>query len=147
MQTRIQKDDLIICAELSRLGRNLFMIMEILNICMTKECRVWTIKDNYRLGEDIQSKVLAFAFGLSAEIERNLISQRTKEALARKKAEGVILGRPKGKKNAHDKYKLSGKENLIRELLQVGVSKRKIAKICKVDRNTLSRFINDRLDA
>lgn len=82
---RIQKDDLIICAELSRLGRNLFMIMEILNICMTKECRVWTIKDNYRLGEDIQSKVLAFAFGLSAEIERNLISQRTKEALARKK--------------------------------------------------------------
>lgn len=97
---RIQKDDLIICAELSRLGRNLFMIMEILNICMTKECRVWTIKDNYRLGEDIQSKVLAFAFGLSAEIERNLISQRTKEALARKKAEGVILGRPKGKKNA-----------------------------------------------
>ena len=57
--------------------------MEILNICMTKECRVWTIKDNYRLGDDIQSKVLAFAFGLSAEIERNLISQRTKEALAR----------------------------------------------------------------
>lgn len=72
---RVRKDDLIICAELSRLGRNLFMIMEILNICMTKECKVWTIKDNYRLGEDIQSKVLAFAFGLSAEIERNLISR------------------------------------------------------------------------
>lgn len=86
---QVNKDDLIICAELSRLGRNLFMIMEILNICMTKECRVWTIKDNYRLGDDIQSKVLAFAFGLSAEIERNLISQRTKEALARKKAEGL----------------------------------------------------------
>ncbi len=62
---RVGKDDLIICTELSRLGRNLFMIMEILNICMTKECRVWTIKDNYRLGEDIQSKVLAFAFGKS----------------------------------------------------------------------------------
>ena len=138
---RVQKDDLIICAELSRLGRNLFMIMEILNICMSKECRVWTIKDNYRLGEDIQSKVLAFAFGLSAEIERNLISQRTKEALARKKAEGVILGRPKGKKSAPDKYKLYGKENLINELLKADVSKRKIAKICKVDRNTLDRFI------
>lgn len=138
---RVQKDDLIICAELSRLGRNLFMIMEILNICMTKECRVWTIKDNYRLGEDIQSKVLAFAFGLSAEIERNLISQRTKEALARRKAEGVILGRPKGKKSAPDKYKLYGKENLINELLKADVSKRKIAKICKVDRNTLDRFI------
>ena len=138
---RITKDDLIICAELSRLGRNLFMIMEILNICMTKECKVWTIKDNYRLGEDIQSKVLAFAFGLSAEIERNLISQRTKEALARKRAEGVILGRPKGKKTEETKYKLYKKKNLIIELLNAGVSKRKIAQICKVDRNTLHRFI------
>lgn len=139
---RIQKDDLIICAELSRLGRNLFMIMEILNICMTKECKVWTIKDNYRLGEDIQSKVLAFAFGLSAEIERNLISQRTKEALARKKSEGVVLGRPKGRKTAPEKHKLYNKRNLINELLSIGMSKNKIAKICKVDRNTLARFLN-----
>ena len=138
----VQKDDLIICAELSRLGRNLFMIMEILNICMTKECRVWTIKDNYRLGDDIQSKVLAFAFGLSAEIERNLISQRTKEALARKKAEGVILGRPKGAKTSQEKYKLYQKRTLITELLQANVSQRKIAKICKVDRNTLGRYIH-----
>lgn len=83
---RVRKGDLIICAELSRLGRSLFMIMEILNICMTKECRVWTIKDAYRLGDDLQSKVLAFAFALSAEIERSLISRRTREALARRKA-------------------------------------------------------------
>ena len=138
---RVQKDDLILCAELSRLGRNLFMIMEILNVCMSKECRVWTIKDNYRLGEDIQSKVLAFAFGLSAEIERNLISQRTKEALARKRAEGVVLGRPKGRKTNETKYKLYSKKNLIIELLKEDISRRKIAKICKVDRNTLSRFI------
>lgn len=142
---KVQKDDLIICAELSRLGRNLFMIMEILNICMTRECRVWTIKDNYRLGDDIQSKVLAFAFGLSAEIERNLISPRTKEALARKKQEGVILGRPKGRKNSPNKYKLSGKEQLIKELLEINVSKRQIAKICKVDRNTLANFIKGHL--
>ena len=139
---RVQKDDLIICAELSRLGRNLFMIMEILNICMTKECRVWTIKDNYRLGEDIQSKVLAFAFGLSAEIERNLISQRTKEALARKKSEGIVLGRPIGRKTDETKYKLFPKKTLIAELLKAGVSQRKIAKICKVDRNTLGRYIH-----
>ena len=141
---KVGQDDIIICSELSRLGRNLFMIMEILNICMTKGCRVWTIKDNYRLGDDIQSKVLAFAFGLSAEIERNLISQRTKEALARKRAEGVILGRPKGRKSSPDKYKLSGKEVLISELLKNGTSQRKIAKLCKVDRNTLSRFIKVR---
>ena len=143
---KVKKEDLIICAELSRLGRNLFMIMEILNICMTKECRVGTIKDNYRLGDDIQSKVLAFAFGLSAEIERNLISQRTKEALARKKAEGVILGRPKGKKSSQEKYKLFGKEVLIQELLKNKVSKRQIAKICKVDRNTLDRYIKTFLE-
>ena len=138
---KVDKNDIIICSELSRLGRNLFMIMEILNICMNKECRVWTIKDNYRLGDDIQSKVLAFAFGLSAEIERNLISQRTKEALARKKAEGKILGRPKGRRNNPEKYKLSGKETLIIELLKIGTSQRKIAKLCKVDRNILARFI------
>lgn len=143
---KVKKEDLIICAELSRLGRNLFMIMEILNICMTKECHVWTIKDNYRLGDDIQSKVLAFAFGLSAEIEKNLISQRTKEALARKKAEGVILGRPKGKKSSQEKYKLFGKEVLIQELLKNKVSKRQIAKICKVDRNTLDRYIKTFLE-
>ena len=138
---RVKKDDLIICAELSRLGRNLFMIMEILNICMTKECKVWTIKDNYRLGEDIQSKVLAFAFGLSAEIERNLISQRTKEALARKRAEGVVLGRPKGRKSSH--VKLSGKEETIRVLRQQNVSKCEIARIFGVHRMTVDTFIKD----
>lgn len=136
---KVKKDDLIICAELSRLGRNLFMIMEILNICMTKECKVWTIKDNYRLGEDIQSKVLAFAFGLSAEIERNLISQRTKEALARKRSEGVILGRPKGRKSSH--LKLSGKEETIRVLRQQNVSKSEIARIFGVHRMTVDSFI------
>ena len=144
---KVHKDDIIICSELSRLGRNLFMIMEILNICMTKECRVWTIKDNYRLGDDIQSKVLAFAFGLSAEIERNLISQRTKEALARKKAEGIVLGRPKGRKSAPEKYKLYGKKCLIEELLKAKISKRQIAQICKADRNTLDRYIKQFIEA
>ncbi|GFH63468.1 MAG: multiple promoter invertase [Candidatus Desulfovibrio kirbyi] len=141
---KIHKDDLIICAELSRLGRNLFMIMEILNLCMNKECKVWTIKDNYRLGEDIQSKVLAFAFGLSAEIERNLISQRTKEALARKRAEGVVLGRPKGRKSS--KVKLSGQEDVVRTLLQRKVPKAEIARIFCVNRMTVDAFVkNQRL--
>jgi DNA invertase Pin-like site-specific DNA recombinase len=117
------------------------MIMEILNLCMSKECKVWTIKDNYRLGEDIQSKVLAFAFGLSAEIERNLISQRTKEALARKRAEGVILGRPKGRKST--KVKLSGHEATIRTLLSRKVSKSKIARIFSVNRMTVDTFVKN----
>ncbi|MCD8299766.1 MAG: master DNA invertase Mpi family serine-type recombinase [Clostridiales bacterium] len=140
---KVKKDDLIICSELSRLGRNLFMIMEILNQCMTKECKVWTIKDGYRLGDDIQSKVLAFAFGLSAEIERNLISQRTKEALARKKAEGVVLGRPKGRKSSH--VKLSGKEEIIKDLREQGVSICEIARIYKVNRNTVSKFLKEKV--
>lgn len=137
---RIKKGDLIICSELSRLGRSLFMIMDILNICLSKEARVWTIKDNYRLGDDIQSKVLAFAFGLSAEIERNLISQRTKEALKRKKEEGVVLGRPKGS-SKQEHYKLFGKEELIKKLMNENLSNTKIAKKLKVNRLTLGKYI------
>lgn len=139
--SEVKKGDYIICAELSRLGRNLFMIMEILNICMQKECVVLTIKDGYKLGDDIQSKVLAFAFGLSAEIERNLISQRTKEALAKKRADGVVLGRPKGRKSSSTK--LSGKEDIIINLLKKRTKLVKIAKKLKVHRNTLSKFIKD----
>lgn len=145
---KVKKNDIIICSELSRLGRNLFMIMEILNICMTKECRVWTIKDNYRLGDDIQSKVLAFAFGLSAEIERNLISQRTKEALARKKAEGVRLGRPRGRSFCKSSYKLHNREQQIAKMRTDGMSFRKIADILHVNRDTVRNyyytFINEK---
>ena len=136
---KVRKDDLIICAELSRLGRNMFMIMNILNTCMEKECKVWTIKEGYRLGEDLQSKVLAFAFGLSAEIERQLISQRTKEALARKKAEGVMLGRKEGSHNAH--YKLDDMAATIYHLLSLGQSREKIAKACGVSKGTLIRWL------
>lgn len=137
---RMKKEDILICSELSRLGRNLLMIMGILNECMKRDIEVWTIKDNYRLGSDINSKVLAFAFGLSAEIERNLISQRTKEALARKKAEGVILGRPKGSKST--RTKLSGNELKIKELLDRKVSYSAIGRILGVHRLTVSSFVS-----
>lgn len=136
---QVTKDDLIICAELSRLGRSMFMIMEILHICMNKECKVWTIKDNYRLGDDLQSKVLAFAFGLSAEIERDLISQRTREALALKKAEGIHIGRKEGSHNSYTK--LSGKQDYINKRLLEGCSKTTLAKELGVDRTTLYRFL------
>lgn len=141
---KMKKGDVLICSELSRLGRNLLMIMGVLNECMNRDIQVWTIKDNYRLGSDINSKVLAFAFGLSAEIERNLISQRTKEALARKKAEGVVLGRPKGSKSA--KTKLSGQEKQIKELLGKKISYSAIGRILGVHRITVSSFVKEKIN-
>ena len=141
---QMKKGDILICSELSRLGRNLLMIMGILNECKNKDIQVWTIKDSYRLGSDINSKVLAFAFGLSAEIERNLISQRTKEALARKRAEGVVLGRPKGRKSA--KTKLTGQEQKIKELLSKKVSYSAIGRILGVHRLTVSTFVKEKIN-
>jgi len=139
----VKKDDLIICSELSRLGRSLFMIMSILNHLMTNGVRIWTIKDNYRLGDNIQSKVLAFAFGLSAEIERELISQRTKEALARKRAEGQVLGRPHGRKSS--RVKLSGREEEIQKLLDDRFSKSAIGRMLGVNRMTVDAFLRERM--
>ncbi len=135
---KAQPGDLIVCSELSRLGRNLLMIMSILNQLMERKVRVWTIKDNFRLGDDIQSKVLAFAFGLSAEIERQLIRDRTREALALKKASGVRLGRPKGPANH---YKLSGREKEIVTLMAQGYKGRRLAEKLHVSTATLYKFL------
>ena len=139
---KLSKNDIVICTKLSRLGRNLLMIMGVLNECMNRDIQIWTIKESYRLGDNINSKVLAFAFGLSAEIERNLISQRTKEALARKRAEGVVLGRPLGRKASY--YKLTGKENLIMSYIQKKYSYSKMGRLLKVDRSTVTNFIRRR---
>ena len=139
MLAKVQTGDLIICSELSRLGRSIFMIMSILNFLMNNGVQIWTIKDNYRLGDSIQAKILAFAFGLSAEIERDLISQRTKEALTRKKSEGLVLGRPLGKKSAH--FKLSEYEVEIQALLAENISKSAIARKYGVSRKTVASFI------
>ncbi|MBS5834755.1 MAG: master DNA invertase Mpi family serine-type recombinase [Alphaproteobacteria bacterium] len=138
---KLKKDDILICSEISRLGRNLLQVMTILNFCMQKEIQVWTIKDNYRLGADIQSKVLAFAFSLSAEIERNLISQRTKEALSRIKASGRKLGRQFGSRNK--KHILDGKEKDILKLINKGLPKKQIAKLMRVSIFTLYQFLKN----
>jgi DNA invertase Pin-like site-specific DNA recombinase len=135
----MKEGDVLICSELSRLGRNLLMIMGILNECMNRGIQVRTIKDNYLLGSDIHSKVLAFAFGLSAEIERNLIAQRTREALARKRAEGIVLGRPKGSRSKFKK--LTGRELEIKTLLEKNVSHSAIARIVGVHRLTVATFV------
>lgn len=135
---QLQANDTLITTEISRLGRSLLEIMEILQICLKKDCQVWTLKENYRLGNDIQSKVLAFAFGLSAEIERNLISQRTKAALTSKKEQGIKLGRPVN--ILSKKLMLSKNIQRVQTLLDKGLSQAEISRILKVDRHTLYRF-------
>ena len=139
---RVKKGDLIICSELSRLGRSLYMIMEILSLCMRRGCRVWTIKEGYRLGDDIQSKVLAFAFGLSAEIERNLISARTRESLARLKSEGKHVGRPVGARTNQKANILYRHDKYIRQAIQDGCSQYAISQHLCCSRNTLRRYIS-----
>ena len=108
----LQENDVLISCEISRLGRSLLEVMRILETCLNKNCQVWTLKENYRLGNDIQSKVLAFAFGLAAEIERQLISERTKSSLANIKAQGKKLGRPFNAKTK--KLKLAKTKNRYR---------------------------------
>lgn len=140
---KLKPGDVLLAGEISRLGRSLFMVMRILEHCMNNQVKVYTAKDGYELGDNIQSKVLAFAFGLSAEIEREMISRRTKEALEKKRAEGVILGRPKGRRSSY--VKLTGKAKEIEVLLKYGMSRSEIAKKMHVNRNTLSVYIQTRM--
>lgn len=135
---KLKKGDKLIAAEISRLGRDLLMVMEILNHCMKEGCVVYTVKDNYVLGDDVQSKVLAFAFGLSAEIERKMIQARTKEGLVRRVQRGVLLGRPYGKENPEES--LAGfdkKEDIIMQY-DLGVSISRIAKNLGLNRVTVT---------
>ena len=134
---RLKKGDILIATELSRLGRNLLEVMGILQKCLEKDCQIWTLKENYRLGADIQSKVLAFAFSLASEIERQLISERTKNSLQRLKDEGKHLGRPYG----FSYKKLQKKHDKIKELLDKNVTKAEIARLMGCSWMTLHRYI------
>jgi len=136
---RLKEGDVLITSELSRISRSVPETFLILQTCLNKNCQVITIKENYHLGNDIQSQVLAFAFGLAAQIERDLISQRTKCSLASKRAQGVKLGRPLGATTK--RLKLAKNLHRIKDLLAKGLSKSQIAKILGVQRMTLSRFI------
>lgn len=123
----MRSGDILVTTEISRLGRSLLEVMHILKTCLNKNCQVWTIKENYRLGNDIQSKVMVFAFGISAEIERQLISERTKAALENVKNSGKKLGRPFSAQSK--KLKLTKNTRKIQQLLNTSVSCNKIAQI------------------
>lgn len=137
---KMKGGDMLVATEISRLGRNVLMIMSVLNLCSERRIEIRTIKDNFHLSNDLNSKIIAFAFALAAEIERNLISQRTREALADKKASGVKLGRPQGS------YKLLTKINEdlpeIEKKISRGVSKAEIARQYGIHRNTLNKYLN-----
>ena len=136
---KLKKGDILLAGEISRLGRSLFMIFRILEYCLNNGIIIMTAKDGYTLGNDIQSKVMAFAFGLSAEIERDMISRRTKEALMVRKDKGMILGRHRGQFTK--RHKLDGRIDELKSMLEKGISQRKIAKSLNVDRKTLYRYM------
>lgn len=139
----IKKDDIIISSEISRLGRDLYMVMDILHFCMEQGCVIYTVKDRFILGNDIQSKVLAFAFGLSAEIERQMIRQRTKEGLRLRMKMGILLGRPIGSKSTDSRVirLLKEKKEEIITAVKWGASQREISKRLNIDRNTFARHL------
>ena len=136
----LQPNDVLIAAEISRLGRSMMEVMRILETCLNKNCQVWTVKENYRLGNDIQSKVLAFAFSLAGEIERQLISQRTKCSLENIRATGKKLGRPFSAQSK--KLKLSRNAKKVKQMLDLGFTRYRIAKIMDVRQTTVDRFIH-----
>ena len=134
------KGDILIVTELSRLGRSMLEIMELLSILLRNGIELHVVKSNQVLKDDLQSKVFAMAFSIAAEIERELISQRTREALQRRKAEGKPLGRPKGSYSSKlDKYR-----EQIEELRAKGVSIASIAKILEVPYTTLYDYLRRR---
>ena len=135
---RMKPGDMLIVTEISRLSRTLTDIMTIMGKCMNREIRLYTTKEGYAFDDSINSKVLAFAFGLAAEIERNLISMRTREALALRKAEGQILGRRKGsftKMNVLIQHR--------QEIIRMFNAGRSITDVCRrfdVSRDTFTKF-------
>lgn len=144
---KLHKGDIVICSEISRLGRDLYMVMDILHFCMQQECIIYTVKDRFTLGDDIQSKVLAFAFGLAAEIERQMIRQRTKEGLKLRMKMGSLVGRPyidreAGERSQTDaRKKLEGNKEQVITQFRWGVPFRRLAANFGVDRNTLYRYL------
>lgn len=142
LSRRLKAGDVVIVSELSRLSRRIFTLCRLFEDLLEKGVRVYSVKENFVLDDSPQSKMLIFCFGMSAEIEQRMISARTREALAYRKQQGVKLGRPVGAKTK--KHKLDTYAYKIALWLKKGVSRRRIAKRCKVCEKTLRKFIAER---
>ncbi len=140
----LQEGDCLIVTEVSRLSRTLIDIMNIINTCIQRKIVLHSTKEGYTFENNLNSKILGFAFGLVAEIERNLISIRTKEALAIRKAEGKKLGRPTGSCPQLNVL-MQNKEKII-ELMDNCVPYRKIAKKYQVSVCTINRFVKQHIN-
>src|SRR4051812_7428442 len=135
--------DRLVVSELSRLGRSLGQVIQFVDELVKRQVRFTAIKEGIRFEgkQDLQTKVMIAMFGLFAEVERDLISERTKEGLVAARARGRLLGRPKGSLGTS---KLDGKEGEIRKLLEKEVSKRSLSKIMDVSKTNLRHFIRTR---
>lgn len=140
---KLKAGDTLIISELSRLGRSLGQVIRIVDELAKNKIKLIAIKENLIIdgAQSMQSKVMVGLFGLFAEIERDLISERTKQGLQAVKAKGQILGQRKWQLG---KSRLDGKEKEIKELLQLKVNKSSIAKILRVSRTTLLHFMKTR---
>jgi DNA invertase Pin-like site-specific DNA recombinase len=138
----LEQKDTVIVSELSRLGRSVGQIIQFMDELIQKEVNLIAIKENIHLcgQQDLQSKVMITMFALFAEIERDLLSRRTREGMAAAQAKGIKVGRPKGSR----KSRIDGKEEEIKALLEKGISKSAIAKLMEIPRTTLSSFISSR---
>ena len=137
----MQQGDTVLFAEVSRMARSTLQILEILEYCASQEYTVHIAKQNMVFDDSLNSKITATVLGLAAEIEREFISMRTKEALAKRRAEGVVLGRPRGKAK---KVKLDKHSKEIRKYLELGISKRAICKLVGCSPSTLYEWIDRR---
>ena len=144
---KAKRGDVIVFSEISRIARRLVLVLEVIKACTEKGIKIYTVKDRYVLEDTIQSKVLVTVMGLAAEIERDLLRQRTREGLKRAVANGKTLGRPKGRKSRPECCPLYGQDDKIVQLRARGVSFNGIARLLKVHRNTLARYIRDNMDA
>lgn len=143
LMQELHEGDTLIVSETSRISRRLNEIFSTITYFIDHGVEVIAVKQRFHFANDIQSQVIAFAFGIASQIERDLISSRTKEALARRKAEGKPLGRVKGTKVNPESLKLHGKDEEIMGYLRAKVSRSAIARIYDVHRDTVSRYIND----